>query len=145
MTPNLRQAVPFFMVSDMDRSLDFYLKALDFELKIDWRPNGRVEWCWLERDGVALMLQEYVPAMRQKENSGSGISIVFICNNAIQLFKEFQKNGLKPQEPFVGNRMWVTTISDPDGYQLHFESFTDVAEETMYFDWIRELDSWSEV
>ncbi len=39
-------------------------------------------------------------------------------------------------EPFVGNKMWVTSISDPDGYKLDFESITDEAEETKYSDWI---------
>lgn len=29
-------------------------------------------------------------------------------------------------------RQAVTSLSDPDGYQLHFESVTDVPEETGY-------------
>jgi hypothetical protein len=28
--------------------------------------------------------------------------------------------------------MWVTSLSDPDGYRLDFESDTDVPEETEY-------------
>jgi hypothetical protein len=28
--------------------------------------------------------------------------------------------------------MWVTEVSDPDGYALYFESPTDVAEETVF-------------
>jgi hypothetical protein len=56
---NLKQAVPFFMVKKMELSLDFYTRGLGFELKLDWKPEGKIEWCWLERDGVALMLQEY--------------------------------------------------------------------------------------
>jgi hypothetical protein len=34
--------------------------------------------------------------------------------------------------PFVGNRLWVTQLVDPDGYKLDFESPTDVPEETIY-------------
>jgi hypothetical protein len=45
------------------------------------------------------------------------------------------QHGLKPNEPFVGNNMWVVTIKDPDGYNLDFESPTDVPEETKYSDW----------
>ena len=26
--------------------------------------------------------------------------------------------------------MWVTSLADPDGYRLEFESLTDVAEDT---------------
>src|SRR5688572_4781011 len=102
---NLKQAVPFFMVTDIGRSMEFYVKGLGFELKIDWKPRGRVEWCWLEREGVALMLQEYKEGVLQKEDLGIGVSICFICRDAIQLYTEFQQKGLKPMEPFVGNKM----------------------------------------
>jgi len=30
----------------------------------------------------------------------------------------------------VGNAMWVTCLSDPDGYRLDFESPTNVPEDT---------------
>ena len=45
---------------------------------------------------------------------------------------EDSPRGLKPCEPFVGNAMWATIITDPDGYKLDFESPTDVPEETLY-------------
>jgi len=34
--------------------------------------------------------------------------------------------------PFVGNGMWVTSLVDPDGYKVLFESATDTPEETEY-------------
>lgn len=36
--------------------------------------------------------------------------------------------------PFVGNGMWVTQVSDPDGYALTFESPTHDPEETILSD-----------
>ena len=30
------------------------------------------------------------------------------------------------------NGMWVTTLSGPDGYRIHFESETDAPEESVY-------------
>jgi lactoylglutathione lyase len=42
-----------------------------------------------------------------------------------------------PKEPFVGNQLWDVALSDPDGYRLHFESPTDVPEETRYSEWIK--------
>jgi lactoylglutathione lyase len=56
---NVKQAVPFFMVADMDVSLDFYTKGLGFELKIKWEPRGRIEGCWLELGNASLMLREH--------------------------------------------------------------------------------------
>ena len=137
--PNLKQAVPFFMVTNIDKSLDFYTKGLGFEIKIDWRPQGKIEWCWLERDGVALMLQEYRKEFLPKEKFGVGVSICFMCNDALALYKEFLQTGLSPREPFVGNKLWVVQLIDPDGYIICFESPTDVPEEISYSEWIKEF------
>jgi hypothetical protein len=30
--------------------------------------------------------------------------------------------GLEASRPFVGNGLWVTSLTDPDGYRLEFES-----------------------
>ena len=138
---NLKQAVPFFMVTSIDKSIDFYTKGLGFEIKIDWRPEGRIEWCWLEREGVALMLQEYRKDFLPKEKLGVGVSVCFMCNDSLALYKEFLQSGLSPKEPFVGNKLWVVNLIDPDGYNISFESPTDVPEETKYSDWINNKNS----
>lgn len=39
---------------------------------------------------------------------------------------------VEARRPFVGNGMWVTSVVDPDGYQLYFESRTDAPEESIY-------------
>ena len=132
---NLKQAVPFFMVRNIETSIEYYAKGLGFELKIDWRPKGRIEWCWLERGSVSLMLQEYRKEWVPEEKLGQGVSICFICEDALKLYDEFLQKGLQPTEPFVGNKMWVISLKDPDGYNLTFESNTDVADETKYSDW----------
>lgn len=56
---NIQLAVPFFMVNDMQVSLKFYLDKLGFTLKNQWTPRGKIEWCWLQRDKVSIMLQEH--------------------------------------------------------------------------------------
>ena len=132
---NLKQAVPFLMVKDIGKSLEFYVNGLGFEVKMDWRPEDRMEWCWLEREGVAIMLQEYRKSQVPPEKPGAGISICIMCRDALQLYHEFLANGLKPIEPFVGNNLWVVQLKDSDNYHLAFESPTDVPEETTYADW----------
>ena len=134
--PNLKQAVPFFMVTDIDRSLAFFAKGLGFKVKIDWKPEGKIEWCWLERDGVAIMLQEYREGFKPNEKLGQGVSVCFMCNDALTLYNEFLKTGLSPQEPFVGNSLWVVQLIDPDAYSICFESHTEVPEGTIYSEYI---------
>ena len=129
---NIRQAVPFFMVCDMDASLRFYVDGLGFIRTKAWTPHGAIEWCWIERDGAALMLQQYRPGKVPAETRGVGVSVGFQCADALALYREFAGRGLVPKRPFVGNNMWVVALTDPDGYRIDFESETDVAEETEY-------------
>lgn len=130
MQPNLKQAVPFFNVKDIEASLRFYVDGLGFTMKNSWTPEGKLRWCWIERDGVALMLQEYLPAHVPAEKLGVGVAVCFICEDAIALYREYKARGIAASRPFVGNGMWVTSVTDPDGYRLEYESQTDAAEES---------------
>lgn len=135
-SPNVRQAVPFFMVANMERSLQFYSTGLGFEVKIKWEPGSSIEWCWLQLGNASLMLQAYKKNI-PSEKPGIGVSIAFLCNDALQIYQDIVSNGLSPDEPFVGNNMWVVSMKDPDGYDIFFESPADVPEETMYSQWIK--------
>jgi lactoylglutathione lyase len=133
--PNVKQAVPFFMVSNLEFSLRFYVDGLGFTRTKSWIDEGKLRWCWLELGGAALMLQEFHEGERpwsSKGRPGEGVSICFQCNDALAIFHGAMERGLRPQRPFVGNAMWVTILADPDGYKLDFESPTNVAEETLY-------------
>ena len=136
--PNVRQAVPFFNVRDIEASLRFYVEELGFTITRRWDPDGRIRWCWLERDLVAVMLQEYWkdgrPGGWPAGPLGRGVSICFMCADAIAVYHDSRARGLNPSRPFVGNNLWVTSFTDPDGYRLDFESPTDVPEDTIYSD-----------
>ena len=66
---------------------------------------------------------------------GAGVSIWFQCRDSLLLYHEFLDNGIKADEPFVGNGLWDVRVVDPDGYNVHFECQTDVEEETRYSAW----------
>lgn len=100
-----------------------------------WMPRGKIEWCSLQRGKVSLMLQQPANSdhwLYNLQDAGKGISICFQCADALALYHEFKAKGVKIDEPFVGNNMWVVAFSDPDGYRLDFESPTDVPGETKY-------------
>ena len=135
-TPNVRQAVPFFNVKDMDAAVRFYVDGLGGKITIRWEPEGKLRWCWIELGDAALMLQTFMMDGPHKNvpNTpvGLGTSVCFMCRDAIALYQEFRSRGLEPKRPFVGNKLWVTEIRDPDGYSLAFESPTDEPEERVY-------------
>ena len=122
---NVKEVVPFLHVSSMANSIRFYVDGLGFEMRNKWEPDGQLRWCWLTLGGASLMLQEFANGSRP---SPGGINLTFLCDDAVALYHQYRALGAS--EPEVGNSLWVTHLSDPDGYKLFFESPTDVAEET---------------
>ena len=124
------------MVRSMDASLRFYTDGLGFTLKHKWTPDGHIRWCWLEHGGAALMLQEFRSdgkhAVTVPEKLGTGVGLNLVCEDALAFYHVMKERGIETKRPFVGNRMWVTSLHDFDGYSLHFESPTDVPEGTEY-------------
>ena len=133
---NVQQAVPFFMVNDIQASLRHYVDGLGFRKTIEWMPEGKLQWCWLEHGGAAVMLQEFWRSGQHTnvptDKVGVGVSVCFMCKDALALYREFKSRGIDAKRPFVGNGLWVTEIVDPDGYRLSFQSPSDAPEETEY-------------
>lgn len=139
MSKNVKQAVPFFGVTDMKSSLCFYVDGLGFEIKRQWVPendehypsDGKIRWCWLELGDAAIMLQEFAPQGRPKDTLGIGGSVSFTCEDALALYGEFKAKGVQTRSrPYVGNGQWVVPLTDPDGYRIDFSSPTDAPEES---------------
>jgi lactoylglutathione lyase len=135
---DVKQAVPFFGVTNMQASLRFYVDGLGFKMKHWWipdreedKPDGRIRWCRLELGEAAIMLQEFLPEYQPKETLGTGVSVSFMCEDALALYREFKSRGIQTRKrPFVGNRLWVVPLTDPDGYRMEFASPTDAPEES---------------
>lgn len=137
-TENVQQAIPFFSVTNMESSLRFYVDGLGFKMKHQWipdrtedNPDGGIRWCWLELGKAAIMLQEFWPGGRPTQVLGVGASVCFMCEDALALYREFKSRGIQTRKrPYVGNRLWVVPVTDPDGYRMEFESPTDAPEES---------------
>jgi lactoylglutathione lyase len=135
---NVKQAVPFLGVTHMESSLRFYVDGLGFKMKNYWipdraedHPDGRIRWCWLELGNTAIMLQEFRPGDRPQETLGTGVNVCVQCEDALALYREFKSRGIQTRKrPFVGNRLWVVPLTDPDGYRIEFSSPTDAPEES---------------
>jgi hypothetical protein len=101
--------------------------------------TGRVRKPWIIAGFMVLHLVHLKDGCQLGESrmcsshiGSDGVSIYFICKDALAIYREVMARGIKATRPFVGNSMWVTSMTDPDGYKISFESYTDAAEETVY-------------
>jgi lactoylglutathione lyase len=133
---NVTAVVPLLMVTNMERSLAFYIDGLGFTTQNRWVPDGRLRWCWMSLGGAALMLQEASESTREKMLTsgtlGNGVAIYFQCTDAIAIYREAAARGIHPlREPQVGNFAWELFFADPDGYKINFSSPTDLPDESL--------------
>jgi len=77
------------------------------------------------------MLQQFLADRQPKETLGTGVNVCFQCEDALALYREFNARGIQTRKrPFVGTRLWVVPVTDPDGYHMEFSSPTDAPEES---------------
>jgi lactoylglutathione lyase len=130
----ITEVVPFLRVAGMEQSVAYYVDGLGFTMTKKWIDRGKLRWCWLTRGGSSLMLQEFWTdghhAGRPDGKLGQGVSLVFICEDALAIYRDLTARGIEASEPFVGNAMWNFSLADPDGYRIEFESPTDTPEDT---------------
>jgi hypothetical protein len=55
---------------------------------------------------------------------------VFHVPRCVGALSRVHRTWYQRRAPFVSNAMWMTSLADPDGYRLEFESQTDVPEGT---------------
>lgn len=120
----VQQTVPFLWVSDISKSIPFYVDGLGFEMTQKWEKDGKLRWCWLQHGGAALMIQEDQEHKPLGSDRGRGVKIYFICEDAIAVYEQAKARGIEASEIEVGNGMHFTDLTDPDGYELCFESPT---------------------
>ncbi len=119
----VKELAPLLIVEDIARSVDFYCQKLGFKMTLNWEPDGNLQWCRLERDDSALMLQQACDEDGSPEGRGRGVHFYFNCEDANAEHARLAGCGLKldpPQVTFYGmNQLYLT---DPDGYEHCFQN-----------------------
>ena len=118
--------------NEADKALvDWPKQCMEIAPYLDELLDLTVEFDAVIKDPVArkageagLMLQQF------RDKKGEGVTLCFFCDDAVGFYQDVTSRGIDASEPFVGNMMWVTEMTDPDGYELLFESPTNVVEGT---------------
>ena len=119
---------PYFMVKNLQDSLNYYHEALGFNMPKVWGDPPR--FAMPSRDGFVFMLnevkEETVIPIRQR----GGVWDAYIwIDDADSLFSQFCKNGAEvAYEPCIQREydMKEFAIGDPDGHVIAFGQHYDV-------------------
>ncbi len=135
-TANVKQAVPFLMVSPTWKPPSASTSTASATGA--HQPNGsstgrtplvlaRARWRRSHAAGVPPRLPTPL-----RQTLGEGASVCFQCRDALAIYREARVTRPRTsQRPFVGNRHVGHHPSPiPDGYKLDFESPTGVPEES---------------
>ena len=134
----MSRLIPEIDVSDLDRSLAFYVGVVGFRVVYD-RPEER--FAFLDLDGARLTLEEAAGPGRRFHTAplerpyGRGVNFQIEVANVDALVERVRKAGFDPIIPIeerwyrrdeieLGNRQFV--VGDPDGYLLRF--FSDLGQ-----------------
>ncbi len=102
------------LVSDMERSIDFYKSTLDLPLK-----TSSHDWAEFFKDGTTLALYPMKKRLKGKVGSGGGMLIGFMVGNMDETYQKLKRKNVKflkepKEEPFGKHAV----ILDPDGYMI---------------------------
>jgi lactoylglutathione lyase len=106
-------------VSDQDRSRDFYVEQLGFQVRreADMGPMGR----WLEvapdRTGTAFLLAD-ASGFNKQDRVGSSADIVLHSDDVAALHQRLATAGVPVTEPETMDWGTFIKVTDPDGLQF---------------------------
>ncbi len=115
----LKDLSPLFLVSDLERSIEFYTRILGFDLRFRYEDF----YAGLGKDGfsIHLKLGQRTPGEREKRKSNEDIDITFSIEGIEKIYDDLIHHSVNIIQALrvmpYGSEFY---ISDPDGYIIAF-------------------------
>ena len=115
----VKKMSPQLIVSDLERSIDFYTKNLGFEL--DFRYEDF--YSGIIKDGYSVHLKSGKPSIEERNNrrKNEDLDITFSVDRIEELYEEIVKSSVDIIQPLrtapYGKEFY---LADPDGYIIAF-------------------------
>ena len=105
---------PVLFVTDIDRSVDFYIKQLGFKQAWRYEEEGKAYVAQVERLGCELIFSSQWP-----DKAGKGLMFISLDPGVLDALRtELEGRGVEVKDGQWGYRLMVVT--DPDGNELYF-------------------------
>jgi catechol 2,3-dioxygenase-like lactoylglutathione lyase family enzyme len=130
---NLVSIRPFFIVKDLQASVDYYIERLGFRLDFQGPERGAF-YAQVSRDGAGIFLKAILPDVSPCPNHTRHAWARWdACVDTLDpevLFKEFRERGASfvKELSFIDDGLWGFEILDADGYVLAFFRIRDERE-----------------
>jgi predicted enzyme related to lactoylglutathione lyase len=117
--PGIKKMSPQFLVTDIERSIEFYTQKLGFALEFFYEGF----YAGIIKDGCSIHLKSGKPCKEERENKkeNNDLDIVFSIQNVDALYEELTNQSINIIQPLCdqpyGREFYIT---DPDGYILAF-------------------------
>jgi len=102
------------LVSDMQRSIDFYKNTLGLPLK-----NSSHDWAEFFKDGTTIALHPMKKKLKERTGSKIGMLVGFMVSNMDETYQNLKKKNVKflkePKDELFGKH---AIILDPDSYMI---------------------------
>ena len=122
---NLTHIWPFFIISDIKDSIEFYVEKLGFEVRFIG-PEGDPFWAIVGRDNISIMLKAIAPDIKPVPNhtrhDWARWDAYIHANDPDALFEEFGAAGVAFHQPLKDDEDGLRgfEVADADGYILFF-------------------------
>jgi catechol 2,3-dioxygenase-like lactoylglutathione lyase family enzyme len=122
---NLASINPFFIVTDLQVSIRYYIERLGFQLDFQG-PDGDPYYGRVSRDGIGIMLKailpEVPPCPNRTRHAWARWDACIYTLDPDALFDEFRQRGASfvTELSFIDQGLWGLEVTDADGYGLAF-------------------------
>jgi catechol 2,3-dioxygenase-like lactoylglutathione lyase family enzyme len=107
-------ARPVLFVTDVDRSVDFYVKKLGFTQSWRYVEDGKAEVAQVARPGCEIIVSSQWP-----DKAGKGLMFVSLDAEVLNALRsELEQRGVDVKDGHWGYRL--TVVVDPDGNEFYF-------------------------
>lgn len=125
----LNALAPLLNVEDAERSIRFYVEALDFEIVRKAEFDGSVGWAALRHGDITLMINRSgnsdSAARRGRPSYGETV-FYFYVDSAPDLHRMLRDQGIAVSNVTIEDYgLAEFRVRDPDGYELAFGSEAD--------------------